>query len=78
MNDPHDFVERQAVLIVDDTPDNITLLSALLKDRYKTKVATNGERALKIAGIVPQMPPAIMLTITMMKSSGIVGMNFPR
>ena len=36
------------VLIVDDTPDNITLLSNLLKDKYNTKVATSGATALQI------------------------------
>jgi putative two-component system response regulator len=31
--------DRPTILIVDDTPDNIMLLSRLLKDRYNTKVA---------------------------------------
>jgi putative two-component system response regulator len=39
---------RPTVLIVDDTPDNLTLLSTLLKDKYNTKVATNGATALQI------------------------------
>jgi putative two-component system response regulator len=39
---------RQTILIVDDTPDNITLLSTLLKEKYNTKVATNGATALQI------------------------------
>jgi putative two-component system response regulator len=39
---------RRTILIVDDTPDNITLLSALLKDRYHTKVANSGGAALHI------------------------------
>lgn len=40
---------KQTILIVDDTPDNIMLLSRLLKDKYNTKVATNGTTALQIA-----------------------------
>lgn len=36
------------ILIVDDTPDNILLLTALLKGKYRTKVATNGATALRI------------------------------
>ena len=44
---PH-TVHRPTVLIVDDTPDNLTLISTLLKDRYQTKVATNGATALQI------------------------------
>ncbi|MFS2007720.1 response regulator [Duganella sp. CT11-25] len=39
---------RPTVLIVDDTPDNITLLANLLKDKYNTKVATSGATALQI------------------------------
>jgi CheY-like chemotaxis protein len=39
---------RPTILIVDDTPDNIMLLSSLLKDQYRTKVATNGAVALQI------------------------------
>ena len=41
--------DKPTVLIVDDTPDNIMLLSRLLKDRYHTKVANNGSTALEIA-----------------------------
>jgi putative two-component system response regulator len=40
---------RATLLIVDDVVDNIALLSSLLKDEYRTKIATNGEKALKIA-----------------------------
>ncbi|WP_338759096.1 response regulator [Massilia sp. METH4] len=39
---------RPTVLIVDDTPDNIMLLATLLKEKYRTKVATNGATALQI------------------------------
>ncbi len=64
MSDISDFAERQTLLIVDDTPDNMTLLSALLKDRYRIKVATSGERALKIAMTTP-LPDLILLDIMM-------------
>ena len=64
MNNNPDFAERQTLLIVDDTPDNITLLSGLLKNRYRIKVATQGERALKIAAIDPS-PDLILLDIIM-------------
>lgn len=40
---------RPTILIVDDTPDNIMLLSRLLKDKYHTKVANNGSTALQVA-----------------------------
>ncbi len=64
MSDAHGITTRQTILIVDDTPDNITLLSTLLKDHYKTKVATNGERALKVAAANP--PPDLILLDIMM------------
>jgi len=40
---------KHTVLIVDDTQENILLLSEVLGSEYLTKAATNGERALKIA-----------------------------
>ena len=33
-----DFTDKQSVLIVDDTPENLTLMNGLLKDLYKTEV----------------------------------------
>lgn len=54
---------RQVILVVDDTPDNITLVSSLLKDKYKVKIATNGEKALKVARESP--PDLILLDIMM-------------
>lgn len=44
-----DSLNMATVLVVDDTPDNLLLMNSLLKDEYLVKVASNGERALKIA-----------------------------
>jgi putative two-component system response regulator len=55
---------RPTILIVDDTPDNIMLLSRLLKDRYNTKVANNGSTALQIAAASPSL--ALILLDVMM------------
>ena len=55
--------EEQVVLIVDDTPENIDILSAVLS-KYKRKIATNGERALKI--VQSDNPPDIILLDVMM------------
>ncbi len=55
---------RPTILIVDDTPDNIMLLSRLLKDKYSTKVATNGATALQIARATPGL--ALILLDVMM------------
>jgi len=58
------YLSKAIVLVVDDTPDNLTLMNALLKDTYKVKVANNGERALKIAQA--EVPPDIILLDIMM------------
>lgn len=59
-----DFTDKATVLVVDDTPDNLTLMSGLLKDDYKVKVAINGEKALKIA--TADSPPDLVLLDIMM------------
>src|SRR5262245_40956684 len=61
---PLDFTQKPTILIVDDTPDNITLMTGLLKDQYRTKVANNGERGLAIASAQP-LPDLILLDIMM-------------
>jgi putative two-component system response regulator len=58
------YMEKPTVLVVDDTPDNLTLMSGLLKDKYKVKIANNGERALKVA--MTGTPPDIILLDIMM------------
>jgi putative two-component system response regulator len=64
-----DYPEKASVLVVDDTPDNLTLMADLLKDHYRVKVANNGERALKIVrGDTP--PDLILLDIMMPGLSG--------
>ncbi len=52
------------VLVVDDTPDNLSLMSALLKDHYKVKVANHGDKGLRIAASDP--PPDLILLDIMM------------
>ncbi|HEY0844629.1 MAG TPA: two-component system response regulator [Noviherbaspirillum sp.] len=69
MNSPLDFAQKPTVLLVDDTPDNIALLSALLKDKYKVKIATNGVKALQIA-TVPPYPDLILLDVMMPEMDG--------
>ena len=55
---------QPTVLVVDDTPDNLTLISDLLIDRYRVRVANSGERALKIAAS-DDAPDLILLDIMM-------------
>lgn len=61
--------ERQTILVVDDTPDNLLLMNGLLKDDYRVKVANNGERALQIAAS-EQPPDLILLDIMMPEMDG--------
>ena len=58
-----------SVLIVDDTPGNLGLLSEILRDEYRTRVATSGERALQIA-MSSTPPDLILLDILMPGMSG--------
>ncbi|MGR8931453.1 MAG: response regulator [Gammaproteobacteria bacterium] len=58
------FIEKPTILVVDDTPDNLVLMSNLLKNDYKVKVANGGEKALKIARA--DMPPDLILLDIMM------------
>jgi phosphoserine phosphatase RsbU/P len=55
---------QKAILIVDDTPINIGVISGALKDTYKTKVATNGEKALAISS-GEDKPDLILLDVMM-------------
>lgn len=55
---------RQTVLVVDDMPNNIALLSEVLHDEYRIKVALNGKEALDI--VRSSDPPDIVLMDVMM------------
>ncbi|MGB9989226.1 response regulator [Massilia sp. SM-13] len=60
---------RPTILIVDDTPDNIMLLSSLLKEQYNTKVATNGATALQILQNTPEVD-MVLLDVMMPEMDG--------
>jgi len=64
MNTPNPTPPPATVLVVDDTPANLSLMSDLLEDRYTVKVATGGARALKIAR--SDTPPDLILLDIMM------------
>jgi len=55
---------KQTILVVDDIPANIDILSAILKENYTVKAATNGLKALDIAGSTT--PPDLILLDVMM------------
>ena len=60
---------RQTILVADDTPENIDLLSALLRQEYRVKVATSGEKALAIVNST-EPPDLILLDIMMPGMNG--------
>jgi adenylate cyclase len=59
---------RHTVLVVDDTPQNLSLMSGLLEDLYIVKLAPSGARALKIVASNP--PDLILLDIMMPEMDG--------
>ena len=67
--DVTDIADKATVLVVDDTPDNLYLMSALLKDAYRVKIANNGEKALEIAADRP--PDLILLDVMMPGMDGL-------
>ncbi len=54
---------KPTILIVDDTAENIAILSVLLMGTYKVKVATNGEKALEVAA--QEIPDLILMDVMM-------------
>ncbi|MDR1351455.1 MAG: two-component system response regulator [Zoogloeaceae bacterium] len=64
-----DLKYRHTVLVVDDTADNLTLMSNLLKEVYRVKLASSGEKALRIA-LAENPPDLILLDIMMPEMDG--------
>lgn len=58
------FDKKMSILIVDDTPDNLMLLTDLLKDKYAIKAAKEGDTALSICQ--SDNPPDLVLLDIMM------------
>ena len=56
--------EKPTILVVDDTPDNLHLLSAIFKEEYRVKIAHNGPKALSICH--SDNPPDLILLDIMM------------
>ena len=63
---PH---ERPIVLIVDDSPESVLLLTETLKDKYRTKIATTAAFAMKSALRQPQ-PDLILMDVVMPEMDG--------
>ena len=56
--------EKKTVLVVDDAPANIRVVNEILHTTYKVKIATNGAKALELAGATPA-PDLILLDVVM-------------
>lgn len=59
---------KATILVVDDTAENIDVLSGILRQDYKVKAALNGALALKIASSTP--PDLILLDVMMPQMDG--------
>ncbi|NMF86910.1 response regulator [Aromatoleum petrolei] len=57
-------MDGPTVLIVDDTPQNLTVLGELLQPLYRVRAANSGERALRVAATEPK-PDLILLDVMM-------------
>ncbi len=61
---PAEQDERLTILAVDDTPDNLRLISRVFEDKYRVRLAHNGEKALAICTSIA--PPDLLLLDVMM------------
>ncbi|MES2900394.1 MAG: adenylate/guanylate cyclase domain-containing protein [Pseudomonadota bacterium] len=59
---------RSTILVIDDTPQNLSLMRDLLGELYAVKLAPSGARGLEIAGTTP--PDLILLDIMMPEMDG--------
>lgn len=59
---------RPTILAVDDTPNNLSLISEILEPHYTVKLVTSGERALSI--VTSQSIDLILLDIMMPEMDG--------
>ncbi|SNS28682.1 HD domain-containing phosphohydrolase [Pseudomonas segetis] len=64
MDDSFNYSDQPLVLVVDDIPENLELMSELLLDSYRVKVASSGINALRIAA--SETPPDLILLDVMM------------
>lgn len=64
-----DAAPAPTILIVDDTPQNLTVLGELLKPHYRVRAANSGKRALSAASTDPR-PDLILLDVMMPEMDG--------
>ena len=64
-----DRPEQEVILVVDDQPDNLMLMSELLMGHYQVRVAASGAKALRVAQSTPA-PDLVLLDIMMPEMDG--------
>ncbi|MBF0587861.1 MAG: response regulator [Magnetococcales bacterium] len=64
------MTHKPAILIVDDSPENLDTLKHVLINSYKVRPAINGPLALRLANMEPQ-PDLILLDIMMPEMDGL-------
>ncbi|MFZ5958900.1 response regulator [Pseudomonas knackmussii] len=64
-----DRPEQEVILVVDDQPDNLMLMSELLMGHYQVRVAASGAKALRVAQSSPA-PDLVLLDIMMPEMDG--------
>src|ERR1035437_4885335 len=62
--DDFNLTEKFTILVVDDSPDDLALMSNLLMGKYTVKIANSGVKALAIAE--SDLPPDLILLDIMM------------
>ncbi len=67
-------VDQQTVLLVDDTPENLTVLGGILQPFYRVRAANSGARALAVCAVDPR-PDIILLDVMMPEMDGYAVLN---
>lgn len=68
------LLPKQSILVVDDTLENVDLLTEILREEYRVRVAMSGEKALKF--LYSDDPPDLILLDIMMP--GLSGLDICR
>jgi putative two-component system response regulator len=69
MSDPLDFTQKHTILIVDDSPAALKLMTGVLSPHYRTRVASVAAKAVEIAA-TPPLPDLVLLDIEMPEMDG--------
>ncbi|MDP3178416.1 MAG: response regulator, partial [Spirochaetaceae bacterium] len=69
MKETKDMVAKKTILVIDDMADNLALIRGLLAGRYRTLVALNGEKGLRLANSQDH-PDLILLDVMMPEMDG--------